>query len=998
MHMSENILCPQCQRRLRLPAEFQADLVRCPSCDTTFPIASASAAPPTFSTTSPRELAPPPSRSDPRSIERRAPNTCLIVALVLGAVFLIMGVGVATVVVIVLRMQPPGVSSVVTQNNEDEEDLKEQVRQALKGRPPLTEQEIAEQVKPLLQELGAALQAGNPGRIVVKFDQARMVDELAAADGGVPLLRNAQARRDFRRGMGLTFAMSLAKRSEVFQWDQTEIRKVKKLNNDEAVIIARHKHPNGSSLKIRWWVTRRNGQWEIYDFENLDTAWRISAEMAAFVGQGLDRMRELGPALQNIIEASHAVAVNDLDGAEQRLAQVQKVQLPSRFECLRQLVAGMISLQRGRFADSLEALDSVQRLQRDIPLTDFLRGVALNRLGKPDQALKHLRAYRDLLGEDDAICREIAEALNAQGRVADAIKEYRKALGFNSKDEELFAQLASLLFDQKQDDQLQKLLDTRTKKFPDSIEAPRFRYRLLIRSNKTAEAIALFKSTLDKPNAKESRSQLVSEFLWDMIAAGKLLEGYRAAPDAEAAFRQLASNLVEDDHWDDLRRLLEAHREKHAKDLWLAYYQAEVHQHDQAWDKAAKVLSEALKSAPKDTKEIFQSEYVFILYKSGHWQQAYREVEPHDKTFTQLTRLMASEKKGDELEALIRIHKPNAEDKAEVLYYEARAKLLAKKWDEAIALFRKAYREQEDESLRADYQAFFLADLAEQGRWLEGYRAAKDKSAALNILAGRLLYQKKDKELAALLEEHRKNGAGEPGYLFYLGELHLLRGDVRQAIRHFTSALNKAKPEEQWRMRYGLFRARVQAGEALIAYKRQKANEGTFDSLARLCSEKKDKKQLQALLDARRKDNPDDPSLVSYELDFLWLNQDYEGALRLLAKHREDVFSRPLSRWKAEDHRVRCLIKLKRLKEAVGAAEEYVKQYPGDRFLLVLATAATGNVPRTIAAVGKQENDTFFLGRCYQDDDLGPILKSKEFEAFRAKFPEPKENQPASKK
>src|SRR5262249_54067639 len=144
--------------------------------------------------------------------------------------------------------------------------------------------------------------------------------------------------------------------------------------------------------------------------------------------------------------------------------------------------------------------------------------------------------------------------------------------------------------------------------------------------------------------------------------------------------------------------------------------------------------------------------------------------------------------------------------------------------------------------------------------------------------------------------------------------------------------------------------------------------------------------------DAHRKGKPDDPNLVSWQLELLWLKQDYEGALHLLTEHREDVFSQPQFRWKANDLRVRCLVKLKRGGEAVRAAEEVVKKRSGDRLLLVLAHAATGDVPQTIAALGEQRKSEFFVRRCYQDADLGPILRGKEFAAFRDKFPEPKED------
>jgi tetratricopeptide (TPR) repeat protein len=1129
-----------------------------------------------------------------------------------------MGVGAATLVVIVWRVQSRQMITLVP-FEEDDEELREQVRQAFKDRQPPVDDEIARQVKAVLDQLGAALRTGNPGPIMARFDLDRMLDELAAVSGGAAPRRNTKERWEFRRGFAQSFGVTLAQRGQMFNWDETDIRTVKKLNNDEAVIITRHKHPNGASLKMRWWVTRRNGDWQIYDFEDLDWASRISTEMVALLGQGLGQAVEIGRAFRTIAEALHAIAQRDLDRAEQKLAQVRGVQLPPRFESPRQLANGLVLLHRHQNAEALKALEEAHRLQPDFPVADFLRGVALNRLGKPDQALKHLQAYRDLLGEDAEVCREIGEGLCELHRFDDAAKEYRKALDFNPKEddaflgllrslggdsnlddvgprfakldnlyanfdvcaedcerrefpelldpivqamrkidpdyppvdyyqalvyaqtgrpdeavrslesslrkekdkqkqqeyrqhflkamasgghysqaytaatspreafrflageavkryrtdalkklvaahaqkdasdpvlalcraeiyvrdgkyaladkgfanalahrpdaetlqsfrasrvlaryhtgqvmsayrdiqprEETFAQLASLLFEDEKDDQLQELLNAHARDAPDSIETDRFRYRLLIHQNKTAEGIALFKTALAKSSVKEKRSELVSEFLSDMVAEGKLLEGYQSAPDAREAFRQLADDLIGD--WDDLRRLLDAHRAGNAEDPWLAYYQAEAHLHEQAWEKAAKVLAEEWKRNPKDARDAIRGDYVFALYKAGHWQQAYAEIEPHKETFTQLANLLANDRKGSELEALVRLHRPNAGDNLDLTFYEMRAKALTKKWAEAASLLRQASQNQTKEFERANSQTYFLLDLAAEERWLEGYRAAVDKTAAFDTLAAQLLTQKKDKDLAALLEEHHKNGAGEPWYSFYQGELFLLRGDAQQAASRFATALSKAKSQDEWRLRNGLFRAQVQAGRAALAYTEHKADEATFASLAQLCMQNKDAKQLQGVIDAYRKDTPDDPNLVSWEMELMWLRKDYEGALRLLTEHREDVFTQSMFRWKADNYRVRCLVKLKRNDEAVRAAEKIVKKRSGDRLLLVLAHAAAGDVPQTIAAVGKRGTKAYLLPRCYDDDDLGPILKSKEFDAFRAKFPEPKRDKAA---
>jgi tetratricopeptide (TPR) repeat protein len=468
MSMSEIILCPNCRRRLQVPAEFQAEMVRCISCEATFPLASALPVPPPAlaappgepAPASPATAAPAPDRKEViagdvypgTGIGRRPARTpCLVAALVAGAVLLMLGVGVVTLLVAV-RAPRTAPMSFAVRIEEDEGERREQLREAFKDRKPLAADEITREVRPLFDALGAALRGQDADRIAAQFDAERMVNEVAAAGGGLPV-RTARERRQFSTGLRQGIGKSLAERGPVFQWDATEVRNVKKLNNDEAVVIARHQQANHGTMKMRWWVTRRNGGWRVYDFEDLDTASRASSEITSLLGHAPGRAMEVARAVKTVGEAIQAVVQDDVDGAEKKLAQVQGVQLPPRFESIRRLAHGMVLLHRGKFEEALKVLEEAHRLQPDLPLADLLRGVALNRLGKPDQALEHLRAYRDLLGEDADVCRVVGAALRAQRRFPEAARKYRKALDFNPKEADAFlGLLRSLGADDNKDD------------------------------------------------------------------------------------------------------------------------------------------------------------------------------------------------------------------------------------------------------------------------------------------------------------------------------------------------------------------------------------------------------------------------------------------------------------------------------------------------------------------------------------------------------------------
>ena len=558
--------------------------------------------------------------------------------------------------------------------------------------------------------------------------------------------------------------------------------------------------------------------------------------------------------------------------------------------------------------------------------------------------------------------------------------------------DETFRQLAYLAWNEEQDVQLQALLEAHAAKEPKSIDLHRFRFRLRIRQNQIADGVALFKKAVALLTTEDQRTTMVSEFLMDMVRAGKMLEGYLAAPDATRAFQILCEDAEEDGiRQTDRRRLIEAHRLRAPQDPLLPLYQGNEFMEDKDWDRAVLVLREGLKKAPKDLQARYRGQLVNALYRAGRWQQAYAENEPRAATFAQLAGLMRNDKKGAELAALVQVHRPHTADEAELLFHEARSRLFLNKPAEAAALLRQACEKQTHPEQQRWQINQVLWDMAAAGHGLQGYRAVPDKRAAFETLANWLINQKKDKELALLIEEHGKRYAQDAHVLYCTGELQLLRGDARLASGSFAAALAKSPAQEKWRYRQGLFRARVRAGQAAATYQEFEPGTATFNSLAALCQREKDVKQLQSLIEVYRQAHADDPNLRGWEIEVNWLSKDYAGVVRQLTERRQELFAVSQFQWKFKDYLVRGLVKTNRIQEAVQEAKTLVKGRTGDQRLLVLAHASAGDVKETIAAVAKGGPQPWFLRSCYQDEDLGALLRSERFREFRDKYPEPKD-------
>jgi uncharacterized protein HemY len=626
------------------------------------------------------------------------------------------------------------------------------------------------------------------------------------------------------------------------------------------------------------------------------------------------------------------------------------------------------------------------RQHADDPLLPLFQGTLLAQNGKYLLAADAFRRGLTRPPPADVLAAIRSSRVQARYHTAGDVAAIYAEIGPR---DETFGQLAWLCWIDRNSAGLEALLDARAKDTPDDPQLARFRMRLNIRQNEMPTAIGYFKEIAAKLDDKE-RASLRMDFLFDAAEAGKLAEGWAIVTDAETAFQDLADTFLEEAKYPELRQLVELFRPNHPDDPWLALYEGELHLKDRVWEKAAAVLGSALQKAQGDLRERLCHQYVHAMQQAGRDREALARAQAAGLgrlAFSSLAGRLADEKKGADLDALIAAYRPQAGG-VELLFFEARARLLAGKPAEAIRLFQEAYAKQTVPHQRTPYLHALVIDLAAAGHGLEGYRAAPDRPAAFRILAGWLLEQKKPAELEKLLDEDGARQAGKALHPYYTGQLQLQNGKLDQAARSFASGLAEAAPADRWMLRRALIQARVRAGKATTAYRELGQDQRAFEEVAHLCLAEKNADQLADLVALGRQALPDDPQMLPWEVELKRLRQDHAGVLRLLTDQRDLLCMNPRSGWQYSGWLVRALVKLNRPQDALKEAEALSPSHV-QRLLLILAQAATGDVMKTIAALEKSPGDTALLGGCYADEDLGPILRSDAFKAFRDRFPEP---------
>ena len=150
----------------------------------------------------------------------------------------------------------------------------------------------------------------------------------------------------------------------------------------------------------------------IYDSEEPDLGFRYSVDVAGLNIGTPAQIQELATANSHLNNAHEAAMVaRNADTADQHLAMIGNRKLPNHLAALRFLITAQALLLRRQPGPALDALGKAESNNPEMLCLDLFRGVAYNYLANWDMALKHLEAYRNLLGEDADICRELAEAL-----------------------------------------------------------------------------------------------------------------------------------------------------------------------------------------------------------------------------------------------------------------------------------------------------------------------------------------------------------------------------------------------------------------------------------------------------------------------------------------------------------------------------------------------------------------------------------------------------------
>ncbi len=259
---------------------------------------------------------------------------------------------------------------------------------------------------------GRVARTRDPVGAVDLFDADRLYEEIRAAAGpdALPGAKREAVGRLYA-AVGRAFAGGWTGAG----WDATDICRVDaQPGGRDMIVYARHRRAGDTTggVPARWWLARRDGEYQAYDFEDCRVGLRLTDQLAGLVGQPLDPAGHAAAAdaLRGLGLAAEACAANDPARAEAALAPTRSAPLPPATRAVVHLADAAVALQRDDPTAALAHVQAADRLRPGMVGAELVKAVAYYRRGEWGPAADAARAYTAALGPDPRAEMVLAEA------------------------------------------------------------------------------------------------------------------------------------------------------------------------------------------------------------------------------------------------------------------------------------------------------------------------------------------------------------------------------------------------------------------------------------------------------------------------------------------------------------------------------------------------------------------------------------------------------------
>jgi tetratricopeptide (TPR) repeat protein len=640
------------------------------------------------------------------------------------------------------------------------------------------------------------------------------------------------------------------------------------------------------------------------------------------------------------------------------------------------LIVDGIALARPPF--ELEKLLDLHALRApDNPRLLLVRGRLQFRRGeydKADASFDHA-AEKGASPEDlETVKHERIECRFHRGLSPSALRDFQPY-------EKTFNRLESLAIRYRRLDDLDALIASQSKKSNDEGLLHR-QLRLRIAQGKAKEATDVFLKLLE--STKGNKNDVIATYGYLMGKAGLVQPAYEALRDRNLFWRPIGVNPEAE------LELAELVRRDKPDDPQVELLRARAFERRRAYARSAEIFTKNWSRLSEEQKQQSENTRQTAMAHVGRWKEAMeRGGSKEDRYRAQsVLYLMSLSGRWKEIAELLDAHGAALEP-SELEVWRMRVQIRTGHIEEVKPPEKGFPILFEGNAVVDDCDA--VGRLMDAQRFL-GPHYSVPRIAELLLARGQL------DELDKLVGDKRSRPYDLPR-----GELMLRRGQYAAVDDEETARSpieqRSARSTHPRGMEALLPRARAHRKRTVETYRQLGCSDDMLSGLANICFRDKLPDELKALIAAALPFKADrDPEAVirsftleAHELQLLHLRGDDKTFLaRCETMDRDFLYCREI-----DALRIRSLVRLGKGKEAVDLARSLLKHEDrtgySERILDFLHAHLAWNDPRKmIQAVDEFADDEELVEAAYADPELGPRLRSAEYQPFREKCPERK--------
>jgi len=571
------------------------------------------------------------------------------------------------------------------------------------------------------------------------------------------------------------------------QWKHLELVSVIPCPSDpqtKLVYLYGDSDEEGDSAEWRFWVTGRNNQWRLYDWERLDRGLPDSKILGFYARDTIS-----SELWDNILLTNEAINRGDEVAARTALQQAERCDSPLSLHDYSWLNIGYLWRVLGDEEAARQAFGRIS--DPDLAPGVYFAKMASLHYSDPQQAAIAGEKYFAMIGPSPQVCEELATLYQRLGDQEKALKHCRHLARISPGNELALAQL--LIHGEPEDQEtatrqiesakdsldlavrlanlvayqsyeaLQYLARYTGDKATDSPQNWLVQGELKMYEADYESAANFFKQALKQSPDLETRNSRLENYLYAMGLAGKALQGYRSTEDKQAAFETLVSL-----HQDGMGNLgdaeylqfLEEHRAAFPNDGWAVFYAAQFAMDRRQNAQAKILLDEALNGSRYDQQvsQLLLNQWSLVQMRLGNLTHLLPQGAKKGR-FEQLAAIAYADGRYEDLQKLIDWR--NKPDDPLVQFYLGVLATEQEDWPAAQQHYAAAYDQIPSEEQPYALHRNYLVALQKTGQWREFYENADDKESTLFELSFVMLGVKQWSDLSDLAAMHRRHSPND---------------------------------------------------------------------------------------------------------------------------------------------------------------------------------------------------------------------------------------------